>query len=114
MRNCTVPILFKGCPEVSEEKIDAINECYDTLEVFLASDPFLVGQNLTIADICIAGNVLVVGIYSSLQADKHPNIVAWLKRVNETIPFFNEMHGKCLEEVRQMILNKLEANKQKS
>lgn len=42
LRDCTVPILFQECSETSQEKVDAIDACYDILEAFLSSDPFLV------------------------------------------------------------------------
>lgn len=113
LRDCTVPILFRGCSEVSQEKVDAINACYDILRKYLASDRFLVGEHLTIADICVAGTVLPLGIYSPLQVDKHSEILAWLGRINQAVPFFGETHEKYLDELRQLIKNTLAKNKQK-
>lgn len=114
LRDCTVPILFRGCTEVSQEKIDAIEACYAILEAFLSSDPFLVGECLTIADICIAGTMLPLAIYLPLKSDRHSHISAWLKRINTAVPFFEQTHEKYLNELRQLIVNTIEKNKQKS
>lgn len=109
LRDCTVPILFRGC---TQEKVDAIDACYAILEVFLTTDPFLVGEQLTIADICIAGTVLPLGIYSPLKTDQHSHIFAWLNRINQTVPFFEKTHEKYLNELRLLIESTIEKNKQ--
>lgn len=97
-----------------QDRIDPIYIAYDILEAFLASDPFLVGKNLTIADISVSVTLLPLGIYAPLQAEKHSKIIAWLKRVSQTIPFFDEVNLKCVEDVRQLIHLTLEKNKQQS
>lgn len=114
LRDCTVPILFKGCSYVSQDKIDAINAKYDILETLLACDQFLVGNNLTIADICVAGTVLPLEVYVPIQADKYPKILAWIERINRTIPIFKEMHAKYLIELKELIETTIRKNQQKS
>lgn len=114
LRDCSRPIVFQGGKEVPQEKIDLIYTAYDVLEAFLASDPFLVGKNLTIADISVSVTLLPLGIYAPLQAEKHTKILDWLKRISQTIPFFDEVNLKCVEDVRQLIHSILEKNKQQS
>lgn len=86
-----------------QDRIDPIYTAYDILEAFLDIDPFLVGNSLTIADISLSVTILPLAIYAPLKTDKHAKIVAWLKRINRTIPFFDEMNVNCVEQVRQMI-----------
>ncbi|XP_055295227.1 glutathione S-transferase D7-like [Sitodiplosis mosellana] len=114
LRDCSYPIFFKAGKEVPQDRIDPIYMAYDILEAFLASDPFLVGKILTIADISVSVTLLPLGIYAPLQNEKHPKIIAWLKRVSQTIPFFDEVNLKYVEEVRQLIHSTLEKNKQQS
>lgn len=102
-----------GGKEIPQSKVDPIYASYDILEVFLATDPFLVGKSLTIADICAATEVLPLEIYAPLQADKHRNILAWLNRVRQAIPFFDEMNVNIVKEYRDMLMGVLEKNKQK-
>lgn len=111
LRECSFHI-YKGGKEISQDKVDAIYTSYEILETFLASDQFLVGNNLTIADVCAAVTVLPLEIYAPLQADKHINILAWLNRIRQAIPFFDEMNVKIVKEYREMLMDLLEKNKQ--
>lgn len=110
-RDINVPIFFKGISEVPEEKIEPIYSAYDILEALLSSDPFLVGQNPTIADISVATSVLALEVYVPADKDKYPKIFAWLKRVRETIPYFEEINGAATNRLHQILLNSLERNK---
>ncbi|XP_055295226.1 glutathione S-transferase 1-like [Sitodiplosis mosellana] len=111
LRDCSLHI-YQGGKEIPQDKIDPIYAAFDILEAFLSSDPFLVGQNLTIADISVAVTILPLEIYAPLKADKHPKILAWLNRVRQTIPFFDEMNVSLTKEYRDMLMGILEKNKQ--
>lgn len=87
--------------------IESFKSSFDILEAFLATDPFLVGQNLTIADISVALTVLMIDIFAPLNTEKHPKTLAWLKRVRETVPVFDEINAEKLEEFKQIFLSKL-------
>lgn len=113
LRDIGIPIYTKGCTEVPQDKIDLVSNIFDILEAFLAHDPFLVGQQLTIADICSSLSVLMLKMYVPLTIDKFPKIVAWLNRINDEIPWFEEMNGKYTEQYRQLIHGFMEKNKQK-
>lgn len=112
LRDCSVHVFYKGGSEIGQDKIDPIYAAYEILEAFLATDQFLVGNQLTIADISVAVTVLPLEIYAPLQSEKHPKILAWLNRVKETIPFFDEMNAKHVEGYRQMLNTVLAKNKQ--
>ncbi|XP_055295140.1 glutathione S-transferase 1-like [Sitodiplosis mosellana] len=112
LRDCSVHVLWKGGKEVPKDKVDPIYAAYDILEVFLASDPFLVGNKLTIADISVSITLGLLEVYAPLQSDKHPKILAWLKRVKETIPFFDEINSSSPEQYNKMIQGALEKNRQ--
>lgn len=111
VRDCVIPIKRRGATEVEQYKIDQIIAAYDILEAFLASDPFLVGENLTIADISVALTVPFLDRFAPLEAGKHPKILAWLNRVNQTIPFFEEMNGIHNKEFHAVVTVLLEKNK---
>lgn len=81
---------------------------YEILEAFLAKDPFLVGNKFTIADICTALTMSFLMTYAPLQNNKHSKILAWLKRVDETVPFFDELNTKFKNEYRELVLSRLD------
>lgn len=97
-----VVIFFKPA-KVSQDKIDNIYTAYDVLETFLATDPFLVGESLTIADICASITVPFLDVFAPIQAAKYPKILDWMERVKNITPFFEEINGKCTWEYRQHI-----------
>lgn len=112
LRDIGIPIIFWGCAEIPESKVEYVVVAFEILEAFLATDPFLVGQNLTIADICVAVTVPFLGTYVPISTDKYPKITNWLKRVNQAIPFFDEMNGKYTLQYRQLIQSCMEKNTQ--
>lgn len=113
LRDINYPIVWGGAAEVPKDKLEAIYSAYGILEAFLATDPYLVGTNATLADISAATSVLALETYAPVQADKHPNIFAWLKRVNETIPGFEEINGEVSKQLSSILLSILEKNKSK-
>lgn len=86
-------IFYQGCTEVPKNTIDVVVSALEILEAFLANDLFLVGQQLTIADICLGLSVPLHGVYVPLTTDKFPKIVGWLNRINKEIPWFEEMEN---------------------
>lgn len=112
IRDLCRDVFARGCTERCPDKLSQIADGYDILEAFLATDPFLVGLQLTIADICVAVTVLLLEIHLPLHADKHSKIVEWIKRVNRTIPFFNKMNMQPVAEFRELIESSYQKNKE--
>lgn len=113
LREVNIPIYLKGATGAAKEQLELIRSTYDILEAFLATDPFLVGNDLTVADITAATSILALEIHLPVQLETHPNISAWLKRVNETIPVFKEINVKGTEMLRKILTDCIERNKLK-
>ncbi|KAG4077632.1 hypothetical protein HA402_008892 [Bradysia odoriphaga] len=113
LRDISRPIYLGEYSEVPQRKIEEAYDNLNALEAFLENDLFLVGNQLTIADVCVALTIPFLLIHVPLKDDKHQKISAWLKRVSATIPFFDEMNSKYPEEHRIFITDLLEKNKQK-
>lgn len=113
LNDIVLPIYFKGCHGIHQNKLDAIINSFDILEAFLAIDPFLVGSNLTIADISLGLTVPFLATYVPLSMEKFPKIVGWLNRISQTIPFYDEMHAQYPAKHRQLVYNLIEKNKQR-
>lgn len=113
LRDITLQIIFRGGCEVPAYRIEPIHAAYEILERFLAVDPFLVGNQLTIADISVAASILALGCFVPLESDKHPRILAWIERIKTTIPIFDEVNSQAVKDMKVLIQTALEANKQK-
>jgi len=51
VRNCSMAYYMGGI-EVPEKDIQSLYDAYDLMEAFLANDSYLVGDRLTVADLC--------------------------------------------------------------
>lgn len=112
LRDCGIHVRRNGGTEIPQEKTDPMYAAYDILEAFLATDPFLVGDALTVADISVACTLTSLHkLYAPLSAEKHPKILAWLKRIKETVEFFDEMNTKYVDEYYELIYSSMEKNK---
>lgn len=103
VRECNNHVLVRSDTEIPKNKIDSIHTQYGILETFLTSDPFLVCNDPTIADICIANTLLVLDIYAPIQKQKYPKILDWIERVRNTVPVFDEISAYPLNEFRKMV-----------
>ncbi|KAL5288086.1 GstE2.2 family protein [Megaselia abdita] len=72
--------------EISQDKLEAINEAYDFLEKFLETNEYLTGKNATVADICCVATVTSLAFHP-LDSSKYPKTTAWIKRMQQ-LPFY--------------------------
>lgn len=103
-----------GGLSILDEHISAIHEAYAVLEVFLNTDLFLVGDDLTLADICVAVTIVPLNKLVPIDEDRYPNINAWLGRFREAIPFFDEMNEEDAEAYYEMISFKIKQNNEQA
>lgn len=110
LRAASAAIIRSGATETSKDKIDAMYDAYDLLEAMLVDD-FLVGEALTIADICAMVEITSLDeIYAPLIPAKHPRIGAWLGRIKK-LPFYEEMNAKHVTAYKTLLTNQMKANK---
>lgn len=57
INNFQFPILYLGEDEVHDEKKQPLEEALGFLDVFLADNAFVCGENLTVADCCLVASV---------------------------------------------------------
>lgn len=105
--------MFNGGDSFPFEFIKSIHDSYTTLEAFLETDPFLVGNELTLPDICTSISISCLSVVTNVDEARYPKINAWLERISEKIPFFDEMNEPHVEEYREVINARMESNKLK-
>uniref|UniRef100_A0A1B6C4X9 Uncharacterized protein n=1 Tax=Clastoptera arizonana TaxID=38151 RepID=A0A1B6C4X9_9HEMI len=103
----TRPILYDNNTVVSEEKKKAVLEKYNVLERALAGQDYFAGNQLTIADLSNISFVPLYQVYVPLPKDKFPRLTGWISRCEQNITKYNEVNGKGLEALRNLILAKL-------
>lgn len=104
-------LIFSGCDSFPDEFIESIKSTYKTLTAFLETDPFLVDQQLTVADIYVCVIITCLSATVAPITDKqYPKIVAWMDRIKEVIPFFDEMNEPFVNEFNEIIKAKMNIN----
>ncbi|XP_068145485.1 glutathione S-transferase 1 [Drosophila tropicalis] len=106
------PILYHGSTDCSIDKIAYIQKCYEILENFLKDQPYLCGNELTIADFCCAATITSVNDAAPIDEFKFPKVLAWLKLLAQ-LPYYKEINETGAEELKTIFKDKLAANRGK-
>ncbi|KAH8407569.1 hypothetical protein KR222_007010 [Zaprionus bogoriensis] len=72
-----------------KDRVDAIQEAYRLLEIFLKDYDYAAGDQLTIADFSLIAPISSLTAYSEIDPVKYPRISAWIKRMEE-LPYYSE------------------------
>lgn len=88
LRGANTPIYFGGA-EVPQDRIDALHAALELLETFLKDDKYLVGNSLTVADLCCLVTVVSFELHFPIESEKYPKVHAWIERLKE-LPYVAE------------------------
>lgn len=90
LRDCSCCI-YNGGIEVPKEKIHTIYEAYEIFQNILGDDKYLIGDHLTVADLCAISLISSTDlIYAPIESEKYPKLSAWFTRM-KALPFYDEM-----------------------
>ena len=73
-------------PEVTGPLLESGHRALGVMEVQLEKTPFLVGDDLTAADVCLYGYTHTAGKKGGFEMNRFPAINAWLERVAADAP----------------------------
>ncbi|EDW01857.1 glutathione S-transferase 1 [Drosophila grimshawi] len=85
----TKMVLFHGKTEVPKERLEAIVEAYEFVEVFLKDQDYIAGDQLTIADFSLIASISSMVAYVEIDSIKYPKLTAWINRMQQ-FPFYAE------------------------
>lgn len=105
-------IFLKGASEYPADAIDEIHSAYNFMEAFLKDDPFLVGNHMTVADLCCLATVSTSQIAAPICSKRYPKLHDWFDRLSD-LPFYEEVNGKGVEAFREFVLSTMSSNKKK-
>lgn len=86
------PILYYKAFDLPEERIKYVYTALDILERFLANTPYVCGNELTIADLCIVATAASLTEIIPLDPAKHTKIIQWIERLSK-LPYYEEFNG---------------------
>lgn len=89
LRSITKLLFWFGKKVIPKERVEAIVEVYDFVEVFLKDHDYIAGDHLTIADFSIVTTISALIAFIEINTSKYPKISAWIKRL-EQLPYYEE------------------------
>lgn len=92
-------MIYRGATRIEQYQKDEIVEAYGFLEAFLQGYDYLVGNQLTIADLIAVANTTSLDIFVPIDTKKFPNVDAWIKRL-QALPYYSKVQDKGLEDFR--------------
>lgn len=104
--NLQSPILREGAKSVPKEKADAVAAGYTFLESFFHGQPYVAGNNLTIADFNIATTITQLNVLVPLASNRYPQVTKWLSLL-QGHPTFAESNQEGLDIFDKFIKSKL-------
>ncbi|XP_037024776.1 glutathione S-transferase 1-like [Bradysia coprophila] len=88
--------IFHGKETVFDpEAVTALYGAIDLLEVFLKDDAYFVGNNLTVADLCICATLTTIINYFPLDERRHPKLIIWLNKMKQ-LEYYERANGQPL------------------
>lgn len=87
------PIVFFKSSEWPEDRVQYILTAYDILERFLENSPYVCGDEMTIADICLVATASSLNENIPLESEKHLKIMEWIDRMSE-LSYYEELNGE--------------------
>nr|QBQ34530.1 glutathione S-transferase GST-7 [Diaphorina citri] len=86
------PHCFGGAP-LDAEKAEKLDQALGFLNTFLASSPWVAGDNITIADCSIVASLSTIEIVG-FDLSKHSNVVAYLAKAKTSLKDYEEANNK--------------------
>lgn len=90
------PFYFDGAYDINPKAIEHTYQAYDWLELFLVKDLYLVGDNLTVADLSNVTLVSQIALLVPIDSLKYPKVTEWVRRI-ELQSYYFESNTKYLE-----------------
>lgn len=93
IRMLTDFILFGNCAEMPEEKIEYIQRSWDSLNRFVQNSPYVCGDEMTIADLCLIATVSSATSLVPFDPERHAAALQWIDRMSQ-LPYYEEVNGQ--------------------
>ncbi|XP_005179508.1 glutathione S-transferase 1 [Musca domestica] len=87
---------YGGEGEFNPKTLKLCENAYSFLEAFLQKGKYVVGNEMTVADVSINTTLVTLNLLLPVSAEKYPLTVAWMERM-KTLPVYDEVNIKGAE-----------------
>lgn len=105
--------IYGGESEFNERSITLCHNAYGDLENFLKNGKFVVGDELSVADVSIHTTLVTLALQVPVDEQKYPRVCAWVERVNQLLPENEELNLKGARALDTRIRSCMAENKDK-
>ncbi|TDG51693.1 hypothetical protein AWZ03_001753 [Drosophila navojoa] len=106
--------IYGGEAEYNKRSLELCQNAYDTLEHFLKQGSFVVGNELSVADISIHTTLITLDLLLPVDRQRYPKIGDWLQRMQQLLPDYEEVNLKGAKALQQRIEGCMAEHKAKS
>lgn len=92
IRMITDYVFFAGITEIPEEKVEFAQRSWTTLNRMVEKTPYVCGDDMTIADLCLVASVSSMTQIAPLDLERHAAVLEWIHRM-EQLPYYEEANG---------------------
>lgn len=103
--------LYGGELEYNACSVKLCQNAYATLEHFLEQGSFVVGNELSVADISINTTLITLDLMMPVDRERYPKIANWLQRMQQLLPDYEEINLKGAQALQQRIENCMAENR---
>lgn len=82
--------IYEGSPDMPNNHISLVTNCWNILEAFLESGKYLCGDELTVADLACICNFYAINSFAPLDRQKHVKLMQWIKRMGD-VPYLYQV-----------------------
>lgn len=104
-----VAVIYEGAYEFEQTTLAAIESAYEILNKFLDGHEYLVSNSISVADFSCITSVTQLDIVHPID-QKYANVRAWIERIAQ-LPYYDELNGNVVRELKQWIVAKLAENR---
>uniref|UniRef100_A0A1I8Q1N3 Uncharacterized protein n=2 Tax=Stomoxys calcitrans TaxID=35570 RepID=A0A1I8Q1N3_STOCA len=102
--------IYGGEAEFNPKTLIQCENAYGFLEAFLTKGQYVVGNDMTLADISINTTLVTLNLLLPVNAEKYPLTVAWMERM-KSLPDYDEVNIKGAEALCNRIRGVMSATK---
>jgi len=104
--------IYGGESELNPSSISSCKDAYKTLERFLEKGDFVVGNEMTVADISIDTSLITLDMIIPVDKNEFPKTFAWMERMKSLLPDYDSVNvegAKALQTRITMMMAKHKA-----
>ncbi|KAM8711884.1 hypothetical protein ACLKA7_012398 [Drosophila subpalustris] len=106
--------IYGGESEFNSRSLELCHNAYASLEHFLEQGSFVVGNELSVADVSIHTTLITLDLLVPVERERYPQVIVWLGRMKQLLLDYEEINLKGAQALQQRILNCMAEHKAKA